>query len=30
VAAAEDALDDALLAALEAWPRVGVPDKPEA
>jgi len=30
VAAAEDALGDALLAALEAWPRVGVPDKPEA
>ena len=30
MAAAEDALGDALLAALEAWPRVGVPDKPEA
>lgn len=29
VAAAEDALGDALLAALEAWPRAGVPDKPE-
>jgi len=30
VAAAEDALGDALLAALETWPRDGVPDKPEA
>jgi len=30
VAAAEDALGDALLAALEAWPRVGVPDNPDA
>lgn len=30
VAAAEDALCDALRAALEAWPRDGVPDKPEA
>lgn len=30
VAAAEDALGDALLAALETWPRTGVPDKPEA
>ena len=30
VAAAEDALGDALLAALEAWPRSGVPDEPEA
>jgi len=30
VAAAEDALGDAFLAALEAWPRAGVPDKPEA
>lgn len=27
---AEDALADAFLAALEAWPRSGVPDKPEA
>ena len=26
----EDALGDALLAALETWPRTGVPDKPEA
>ena len=30
VAAAEDALGDALVAALETWPRDGVPDKPEA
>ena len=30
VARAEDALGDALVAALEAWPRTGVPDKPEA
>jgi RNA polymerase sigma-70 factor (ECF subfamily) len=30
VAAAEDALADAFRAALEAWPRDGVPDKPEA
>lgn len=30
VAAAEDALSEALLSALETWPRVGVPDKPEA
>jgi len=30
VAAAEDALADAFQAALEAWPRVGVPEKPEA
>jgi predicted RNA polymerase sigma factor len=29
VARAEDALGDALLAALETWPRTGVPDKPE-
>src|SRR3989442_5103626 len=29
VAAAEDALGDALLAALEAWPRAGVPGNPE-
>jgi predicted RNA polymerase sigma factor len=30
VAAAEDALADAFLAALQTWPRTGVPDKPEA
>jgi len=30
LAAAEDALADAFLAALEAWPRTGVPNKPEA
>ncbi|HEY7037340.1 MAG TPA: DUF6596 domain-containing protein [Methylomirabilota bacterium] len=30
VAAAEDALGDAFVAALGAWPRDGVPDKPEA
>ncbi|HJT06109.1 MAG TPA: sigma factor, partial [Stellaceae bacterium] len=30
VAAAEDALGEAFRAALEAWPRSGVPDKPEA
>jgi RNA polymerase sigma-70 factor (ECF subfamily) len=30
LAAAEDALGDAFRAALEAWPRSGVPDKPEA
>jgi len=30
VAAAEDALSDALLAALSAWPRRGVPANPEA
>ena len=30
VAAAEDALGDAFRAALEAWPRCGVPDNPEA
>ena len=30
MARAEDALGDALVAALETWPRVGVPDKPEA
>jgi predicted RNA polymerase sigma factor len=29
VAAAEDALGEALAAALEAWPRDGVPDSPE-
>ena len=30
VAAAEDALGDAFTAALETWPRVGVPDNPDA
>jgi len=30
VAAAEDALADAMQAALETWPRTGVPDVPEA
>src|SRR5258708_37765933 len=30
VAGAEDALGDAFRAALEAWPRTGVPEKPEA
>jgi predicted RNA polymerase sigma factor len=30
LAAAEDALADAFLTALETWPRAGVPDKPEA
>ena len=30
LARAEDALGDALLAALETWPRTGVPDTPEA
>ncbi|TPK13666.1 DUF6596 domain-containing protein [Mesorhizobium sp. B2-5-7] len=30
VAAAEDALADAFAAALERWPRTGVPEKPEA
>ena len=30
MAAAEDALADALKAALETWPRTGVPEKPEA
>ena len=30
MAAAEDALGDALLAALESWPRAGVPDNPDA
>ena len=30
VAAAEDALSDAFAAALSAWPRAGLPDKPEA
>lgn len=30
VAAAEDALADAFQAALETWPRGGIPDRPEA
>lgn len=30
VAAAEDALSDAFLAALQRWPQDGVPDRPEA
>lgn len=30
VARAEDALGDALLAALTSWPRTGVPERPEA
>jgi len=30
VAAAEDALGEALLEALATWPKNGVPDKPEA
>ncbi len=30
VAAAEDALAEAFRAALETWPRTGVPEKPEA
>jgi RNA polymerase sigma-70 factor (ECF subfamily) len=30
LAAAEDALSEALRAALETWPRRGVPDRPEA
>ncbi len=30
VAAAEDALSEAFAAALESWPRTGVPHKPEA
>jgi predicted RNA polymerase sigma factor len=30
VASAEDALSDAFVAALETWPRDGVPEKPEA
>jgi len=28
--AVEDAIGDAFLAALETWPKVGIPDKPEA
>ncbi|MDR6881393.1 DUF6596 domain-containing protein [Bacillus sp. 3255] len=30
VPAVEDAIGDAFLAALEAWPKVGLPNKPEA
>jgi predicted RNA polymerase sigma factor len=30
LARAEDALGDSLVAALETWPRTGVPDRPEA
>ena len=30
IADAQDALSEALVAALETWPRNGVPDKPEA
>ncbi|MEP6917510.1 MAG: sigma factor, partial [Acidobacteriota bacterium] len=30
VAGAEDALGDAFQAALETWPRTGVPERPEA
>ena len=30
VAAAEDALSDAIVVALERWPANGVPQKPEA
>ncbi len=30
IAAAEEALSDAFLAALETWPKTGIPDKPEA
>ncbi len=30
VASAEDALSNALVAALKAWPRDGVPQNPEA
>ena len=30
VAAAEDALGDAFAAALETWPRAGIPDNPDA
>ena len=30
VGRAEDALADALVAALETWPHTGVPDKPDA
>src|SRR5512146_3076181 len=30
VASAEDALADAFAAALQTWPRTGIPEKPEA
>jgi RNA polymerase sigma-70 factor (ECF subfamily) len=30
IAAAQDALGDALVKALETWPREGVPDSPDA
>lgn len=30
IAGAEEALSDAFIAALETWPRTGIPDKPEA
>ena len=30
IAGAEEALSDAFLAALETWPRTGIPEKPEA
>jgi RNA polymerase sigma-70 factor, ECF subfamily len=30
IAAAEESLSDALLAALETWPKSGIPDSPEA
>jgi len=30
VSAAEDALADAFRAALETWPSIGIPEKPEA
>jgi RNA polymerase sigma-70 factor, ECF subfamily len=30
VAGAEDALSEAFMAALQGWPRTGIPDKPEA
>ena len=30
VAAAEDALSEALVAALSSWPKDGVPEQPEA
>lgn len=30
IEAVEDALADAFVAALESWPKAGVPDKPES
>ena len=30
IASAEEALSEAFIAALESWPRTGIPDKPEA